>query len=304
MSRCSAIALSFLLASALASAAVAAPKVAVTIKPIHSLVAQVMADIAVPTLIVDGAASPHAFSLKPSKARAISEADVFIRISEQLEPFTKKPVEALSKSVRVVSLMEAPGLTLLAPRRGDTFESDDHHHGDSDSFQDGHIWLDPRNARIIIDQLAGVLSEVDPSNAATYAANAAKANAGIEALEARLSGELNPYKNKPFIVFHDATQYFEARFGLAAAGSITVSPEVQPSARRLTAVRKKLAALGAGCVFAEPGFQPKLIDAITEGTSSKQGTLDPEGIMLMPGPRLYEELMTGLASSITSCLAP
>ena len=69
------------------------------------------------------------------------------------------------------------------------------------------------------------------------------------------------------MVFHDAYQYFEHRFGLTAVGSITVSPEVQPSAKRLTEIRRKIAALDARCVFAEPRFQPNLVNAVIEGTA-------------------------------------
>ena len=291
------------------------PKVVVTLKPIHALVSTVMEGAGKPLLIVDGSASPHTFTLKPSGAQAISQADVFFRVSETLEPFTRKVAAALPASVTVISLGEAPGLTLLDQRSGDMFEKhghDDHHdghdrdadrHDDDGAAKDSHVWLDPVNAKAIVAHVALVLGQKYPASAQTFSKNAAALTEKLDKLSAEIAVELAPVKGKPFVVFHDATQYFETRFELTAAGSVTVSPDVQPSAKRLTAVRKKVASLGAACVFSEPGFQPKLIAAITDGTSARAGTLDPEGVSLAPGPDLYFELMRNLARNIKSCLA-
>lgn len=290
-------------------------KVVVTIKPVHALVAALMEGIAEPLLIVDGAASPHTFTLKPSAAKAISEADIFVRASPALEAFTNKIVEALPKSVVVVTLADVPAMKLLDQRHGGTFEphvhehgqhEHDEHHDDHDEhstgMRDGHIWLDPDNAKAIVRALAAKLSAASPASAPKLSANAAALEAKITAMDASIAADLAGVKDKPFIVLHDAYQYFERHFGLAVAGSLTVSPDVQPSAKRLSAVRAKIAQLKAACVFAEPGFQPNLIAAVTEGTTARAGTLDPEGMTLSPGPQLYFDLMTGLARNLKTCL--
>jgi zinc transport system substrate-binding protein len=110
-------------------------------------------------------------------------------------------------------------------------------------------------------------------------------------------------KSKPFVVFHDAYQYFQRRFGLSIAGTITVSPESMPGADRISEVREKLKTLGTACVFAEPQFDPRIVDVLIEGTSAGKGTLDPEGADLPEGPGLYAALLTALADSIVGCLA-
>ncbi|PPC99420.1 MAG: zinc ABC transporter substrate-binding protein [Hyphomicrobium sp.] len=297
-------------------------KVVVTIKPIHALVTEVMAGVGTPTLIVDGSASPHTFTLKPSSAKAINEAHIFIRVSEGLEPFTRKVVTALPKDVALLSLSEAKGVTLLDQREGGDFEEHadhgghDHghaHHGhgkkktnhvEDAAAKDSHIWLDPENAKAIVVAVTSALSERYPESAEKFNTNAATTLQKLDALRAELTSELLALKGKPFIVFHDATQYFEKSFGLTASGSITLSPDVQPSAKRLTAVRKKIAKLGAVCVFAEPGFQPKLVAAVTEGSQSRSGSLDAEGLMQPPGSNHYYEMMRSLARSIKTCLQP
>jgi zinc transport system substrate-binding protein len=302
-----ALALALLCCSA--GRAAAELKVVVTIKPIHSLVTQLMEGIGTPALLVDGAASPHTFSLKPSGVRAIEAADVFIRVSETLEPFTRKIASALPESVHLVTLEEAPGLKLLNLRSSGTFEPH-HHSGDAHEeasepgagAKDGHIWLDPDNAKVIVSYLAQVLAERAPADAVRLKANAEKLDAKIDALTAEIAAETKPLAGRPFVVFHDAYQYFADRFDLDSVGSITVSPDRQPSAKRLSELRQKMRALHAVCLFAEPLFQPNLVAAVIEGTDVRTSTLDPEGALLAAGPDLYFELMRNLAAGFKSCL--
>ena len=283
--------------------------VVVTIKPIHSLVSQVMQGVAEPTLLVDGSASPHSFSLKPSHIRAIDNAGVFIRVSERLEPFTGKIVRSLPVGVRLITLAEAPGVRLLTQRTTGTFERDRHDHDaeahkDAGIGGDSHIWLAPANAKAIGLYVGVVLAERYPEHAARFTANAERLAAEIDALTVELEKETTPLRERPFVVFHDAYQYFDDSFDLDAVGSITVSPNVQPSAKRLAELRQKIRSLGAVCVFAEPWFQPRLVAALTEGTQARSGTLDPEGTNLTPGPQLYFTLMRNLAAGLKACLAP
>jgi len=305
--------------SASGAASAAAPAVAVTLKPIQSLVAALMAGVGAPVLIVDGAASPHTFTLKPSAARAIAEANIFVRVSPQVEPFTRKVVEGLGRDVTVITLAEdTPGLTLLDLRTSGTFEPHEHHDGDDEdanhhgsraeaspgsALKDGHLWLDPANAVAIVDRMVRVLSDRDPEHRATFESNAKDLKDKLAALDAEIATQLQGDRGKPFLVFHDAIQYFEHRYGLSAAGAITLSPEQPPSAKRLAEVRQKVTSHSAVCVFAEPGFQPNLVAAVTEGTSARVATIDPEGLNLQPGPALYFELLRGLARDVSQCLA-
>ncbi len=292
-----------------AAAMAGAPEVVVTIKPIHSLVARVMEGMGEPLLLVDGKASPHSFSLRPSQVQAVGRADIFIRVSERLEPFTGKLVRALPKDVELVTLLDAPGVKLLDQRDGGAFDKhaagdDEHSSAHDHGAADSHIWLDPENAKVIARYVAEVLASRFPENAQHFKANAERLVADIDQLTKELTAITQPLQSKPFVVFHDAYQYFDRRFGLDAVGSITVSPEVQPSARRLIELRGRIRELKAVCVFAEPLFQAQLVAALTEGTDARAGTLDPEGLGLEPGPQLYFALMRNLAGSLKSCLAP
>ncbi|MDR6901690.1 zinc ABC transporter substrate-binding protein ZnuA [Rhizobium miluonense] len=306
--------LSGLLVSTTATAA-DAPKVVVSIKPIHSLVAAIMQGVGTPDLIVDGAASPHTYALKPSNARSLQEAKVVFWVGPGMEAFLQKPLAALGSNATIVELDDAPGITKLKFREGGAFEphddgdeheaSDDHAHGhDHDHGEfDTHLWLDPHNAKAMVSEITTSLVAADPVNALTYQANQKALNDKLDALDTEIASTLAPVKDKPFIVFHDAYQYFEHRYGVRVSGSITVSPETIPGAQRVAEIHSKVADLGATCVFAEPQFEPKLVNVVLEGTSAKSGTLDPEAATLPQGPDLYFDLMRGIASSLKACLS-
>jgi len=280
------------------------PNVVVTIKPIHSLVSYVMEGAGAPILLVEGSASPHSFSLKPSQVRAINDAGVFIRVSERLEPFTGKIVRSLPNGVTLVTLIDAPGINLLQQRHTGAFDPHGHTHTHVEGDADSHIWLDPENAKVIARYVAEVLGKRYPQHAPLFAANAERLSGQIDGLAREIAGELAPLSDKPFVVFHDAYQYFDARFGLDVVGSVTISPDVKPSAKRLVELRKRIRDLKAVCVFAEPLYEPRLVAAVIEDTGARSGTLDPEGMGLVPGTDLYFTLMRNLAAAIKSCLAP
>ena len=304
-------------------AAPAVPDVVVTLKPVHALVAAVMDGVGSPHLLLDGAASPHTFAMKPSDVRRLNGAAVVVRVSAGLELFLTKPLAQAGRKVRVVTLDQIPAMTLLDLRVGGDFEphqhgasghggsskaarEHDHGHGHASTARavDGHLWLDPANARVAALHIAEVLATVLPAEASRFGANARALAAKLGELDQRLGDELKPIAARPFIVFHDAYQYLERRYGLAAAGAVTVNPEVPPSAQRISQLRARLARQGVLCVFAEPQFPPRAIDAILEGTTVRRATLDPLGVSLAAGANHYFELMQGLARDLKGCLAP
>jgi zinc transport system substrate-binding protein len=293
---------------ALAAAPAHALDVVVTIKPLHALVARVMTGIGAPHLLVQKALSAHTYALKPSDAARLNAADIFFRMSDTMEPFTARIAKSLPRQVQVVTLEDTPQLRLLPRRTGATFvEAGDGHghpHEHDRAIIDGHAWLDPINAKAITSRIAEALSARHPGQASAFRDNAAQLNAELDALSAELARELAPVAGKPYAVFHDALQYFEQRYGLKAVGSIAMSPELPPSARRLSVLRRQVVDLKAECVFAEPQFDTRLVDAVAEGTGARVGLIDPEGSKIESGPDLYFALLRALARDLKACLAP
>lgn len=290
------------------------PKVVASIQPLHSLAAMVMDGLGTPILLISGSASEHGYSLKPSDMRAIEAAKVAVIVDTGYETFLAKPLKARGDKIATLAMADLPGLTVLEPREGGVWESHDHdkhdtkarghgaHGHDHHDELDGHVWLDPRNAQLLLTALAEQLSELDPTNAAAYHRNADAARAKLAALDADLKAKLAPLAGKPYVVFHDAYQYFESRYGLTPAGSITVDPDRSPSAKRLAALKDKLVRSKATCVFREPQFPAAIVDTLAKSANAQVGLLDPQGAALPPGPALYPALLGNLADSLTKCL--
>ena len=148
------------------------------------------------------------------------------------------------------------------------------------------------------------LSDIDTANAPRYRANGAALHRRLEALDETLMRALAPLRQRPYIVFHDAYRYFETRYGLTPAGSVTLGPERAPGAATLTALRRAIVEAGAVCVFAEPQFEPAILRMLVADTGARSGVLDPLGAGLEAGADAYFALLSGLAASLRQCLEP
>lgn len=330
------------LGTASAAAADGVPKVATDILPVQSIVAAVMQGVGEPGVILPPGADPHAYSMRPSDAQLLSDADLVVWVGPDLTHWLAEPIDALATRAVKLELADAPGIETLPVRADGPFEAhvhgdgedhdhdhgaaeghdhDDHDHDDHDhdgahdhehghehghdhgEARDGHLWLDPANAAAAAADVARALAELDPGNAATYGANADRFAAEMGELTSEVREELRPLHGKPFIVFHDAYQYFEHAFDLPAAGSIALQDGVEPGPARVAAIREKVGAGGIVCAFTEPEFSPKLVATITEGASVATGTLDHLGATIDAGPALYPDLIRGLARDFAACLS-
>jgi zinc transport system substrate-binding protein len=308
-----------------AGPAMAAPAVVADIPPVHSLVARIMEGAGVPGLILPPGASPHGYAMRPSEARALSEADIVFWVGEGLTPWLGRSIGSLAGAAASVELMKADGVGLLETRGAAAFvDEDGHEHGEDEEhdhrdehdhdedhdngdghdrgLHDPHAWLDPENAKVWLGAIAGALAEDDPENADLYAANAAAGSAEIDALTARIQARLEPVRERPFVVLHDAYHYFEHRFDIEAAGSLAISDASDPGPARVAEIRDLIGSQGTVCVFAEPQFLGRAVGMITEGADVRTGILDPLGASLEPGPGLYPALLDGLAEALAGCL--
>jgi len=315
-------------AALLASTASAQVPVVVADIPItHSFVSMVMGELGTPQVLLEQGADPHDFQLRPSQARALAQAGLVVWMGEGMTPWLEsalgaQPVLDLSSVAGVETRPFADWPLLAEANHGEhedhvSEESHDEHghdehghdehghdeHADHDhgSF-DPHLWLDPANASAIVTGLATALAEIDPTNAATYRANAVAAQASFAALDARITQQLTPSQGAGLVVFHDAYGYFAAHYGLNMLGSIAEGDAADPGAQRLATIRENLSHLGATCLFPEAGYSDRYLAVVAEGTDLRVGApLDPEGRALEPGAALYGQLMSGLADAITDC---
>ena len=309
-------------------------KVVTSIKPIHSLASYLMDGVGKPDLIVDGYASPHGFSMKPSHAKMLQNADLIFWVGEDLESFLEKPLSSIAKKAEKIELMEIKGLNVLKFRERNIFdehghddhddhgkkeddhddhdhddhgkkeEHDDHddhdgHEGHAHGEYDPHIWLDPMNAKVILNEMVEHLIENDAKNAAKYNSNLKKALKEIDKLNKDVKAELS--KSTASIVFHDAYQYFEERYDVKILGAFTVNTDVMPGAEQLAEIREIIEHDKITCVFSEPQFNPDIIKAVAKDMNIKTGVVDPLGATLDPGKDLYFKLIRNMSASFKGC---
>ncbi|MEX0328414.1 MAG: zinc ABC transporter substrate-binding protein [Ruegeria sp.] len=347
------------------------PKVAVDIAPLHSLVARVMEGVGSADLVIPSGASPHEYSLRPSEAAALQNADLVFWMGEDLTPWMENAIETLAEGATVTSLLESDGTVLLDFREDALFEAHDHgddhadhddhdhgddhadhddhdhgddhadhddhgddhadhddhdhgddhadhddhdhgddhadhddhdHHGHAHGEHDPHAWLSPENAGVWLNTIAAKLSAADPDNAGAYFANAAAAQAELEALSAEVTETLAPVRGGSFIVFHDAYQYFEDAFEFPASGAISIGDASDPSPARIAEIQDRIRGEGVDCVLTEPQFNPGLVKTVLDGTEANTGVIDPLGAELEPGANLYPQIIRNIAATLKDCL--
>ena len=290
-------------------------KVVTSIKPIHSLVSYIMDGVGSPDLIVDGYNSPHGFSLKPSHAKMLQEADIVIYVGEGVEEFLEKPLESIANNAVKFELLSQSGIKKLKFRERNIFEGhddhghdkkakkedhDDHGHDDHGHGEfDPHIWLDPMNAKIIVKKVTNQLSKLDKDNSSTYKSNSKKVLKEIDNLIKQVKSDIN--KNAKVVVFHDAYQYFEKRFDANIIGALTVNTDVLPGAEQLAEIREVIEHEKVTCVLSEPQFNPDIVKTIANDTNINMGVLDPLGAKLDKGKTLYFNLISNISSSLKNC---
>ena len=310
-----------------------------TIQPINALVTAVVGDTGKTISIVPADMTPHDFKLKPSDAKKLQDGNLIFYVSSHLESNIVKFFENLPKNVKTINLMEESGINHLPIRDNEAWERHDHDdhdkhgkkhddhddhdkhgkkhddhddhdkhgkkHDDHDDHQmeeDVHIWLSPDNAIKIVKKINKELNLFFPENKKIYDQNSKKIIKKISSLKKEIAKELAPIKNKPFIVFHDAYQYFEKTFGLNAVGSVALEGDIASSPKQISFIKDKIIKSNASCVFQEPQFDSKLVKMVVEDTNAQIGTLDPLGVGVTSNENFYLQLLKNMSKSLKECL--
>lgn len=312
----------FLSLCALAPTAVFAqvPQVMTDFAPVHSLTAQVMGNLGVPDVLLPAGADPHDYAMRPSDAANLGAADLVFWTGPSLTPWLSDLLDTLAPNAAQVALLDVTGWDTLPVRDIQQFvlpaaeddhghddhedhedEHDDHGHDDHADF-DPHAWLDPAVAQVWLAAIADQLGTTDPDNAATYAANADAAIARLTALDAELAAQLAPFAGLAYILPHDGYQYFEARYGLTAAGAIAGIDARTPGPAQVASLRDQMADSNIVCVFSDAEIGDRWATVVTEGTGAHTAQIDGVGAGLDGGPALYEALLRRLADDFAACL--
>lgn len=297
------------------------PRIVVDIAPVQGLVAAVMGDLGAPTVLVEPGQSPHNGNLRPSKARALAQAELVIWMGPTLTPWLQNPVETLAAEVGHIELLRVDGTTLLDARsleeigaHSDHDDHDEHDEHDEHAQDDGHnhdhdhegtdphAWLDPQNAILWTGIIAEAIARLDPANAAQYAQNADAMVRELSDLQAELTTSLDPLRNTTFLVRHDAYHYFEDRFGLTPMGALTLSDAQALSAGQISELRAQMPRNQQVCVFVERPEDARGVESLLDKINIQIAVADPLGADIAADPAFYPNMMRQLADQLTGCL--
>ena len=315
-------------------------KVVTTIQPLHSLISNVMGNKGKLDLILEGTASPHSFTLKPSHAKMLENANVIFWIDKDLESFLEKPLKSIPKKAKVVHLIDISGLEIHKFREKNIYGGHDDHdkHGHKEDKHDDHDKHGHKEDKHDDHDKHGHKEDkhddhdkhghahgefdvhiwLDPNNAKVIVKEVVNQLATLDSKNSdfykknakktlnKLDNLINKIdksinKKASFVTFHDAYQYFEKRFGIEALGALTINTDIQPGAKQIEEIQHLVEDKNIKCIFSEPQFNPKLINMIAKSSGAKTGILDPLGSSYKPGNDLYFNLINDLYENLNKC---
>ncbi len=255
--------------------------------PIYSFVANVAGDAVRLENLLPPGASPHQTSFTPAQAKLLAQADLLVINGAGLEQWVGDLVKSTGRQdLKVVEASR--GLQFLRPNDpipipGSSADAE------KPANVDPHVWLDARNAQLMVENVRVALTAIDPARTADFRARATAYTARLKALDEEIRRETTRFAHKDFVSFHSAFQYYARAYGLSQVAVIEEFPGKEPSPGYLAGIVDLVKKLGVTAVFSEPQFSPRPAEALARETGVHVYQVDPEGRTLSAG--MYEELM-------------
>ena len=261
------------------------PLVVSSIRPLHLIVRAVAGDAVETRTLGSVRGTGHDFVLRPSDLRLLRSADRIFWIGPALERPLGEMLRRLPQPERAVALREAVS-------------------ADPASSADPHVWLDPRAAVQIAARMIAALEAQGQIERGSLAPSLAAFAAEMQATEAAMREEFAAVRATPFFVIHDGYGHLVHRFGLHQAGALSLDEEHTPGARTLAALRARLRDTDAACVLTEPGVNPSLLAALTEGSGARLLELDPMAYNSAEDAHSFARFLRVTGQRLTACLKP
>lgn len=248
-------------------------RVLTTISTFNSLAESVGGTRVVVDSLVPVGASPEDYEPTPSDIEKISNADVLIENGLGLESWLARTIDN-AKNDRLRIVVASKGL----PQRG----------------TNPHLWMDPVLAQGYVANIRDGLAAQEPRNASLFARNAKTTDGRLVRLQKEIAARIAtiPPESRNMIVFHNAFEYYNTRFGLRTIGVVETSPGQEPNPQQLADLVKLARANHVRAVFAEPEYSPKLVQALAEsaGIKTVQDLYD-DSLGTNPLVRGYESML-------------
>ncbi len=280
-------------------------KVVATTTLVGDVARQVGGDLIDLAVLLPAGVDPHGFQPRPQDTALVAGADLILINGLGLEEFLDRLIQNAGGSARVVAVSD--GIAAVAGRHDDEVEGEVHDDEHDHTGADPHVWMDPNNVRVWTRNIAAALSEMDPANAPAYAANAARYDQTLQALDSWAQEQVAQIAppNRRMVVDHDAMGYFARRYGFETVGTVVpgYSTMSAPSARELAQLEDAIGQLGVKAVFVDSTVNPALAQRVAADTGVQLVFLFT-GSLSEPGGAAadYESFMRYNVDAIVSAL--
>jgi zinc transport system substrate-binding protein len=252
----------------------AAPlKVVAAFYPLQYAAERVGGDAVEVTNLTPAGAEPHDLELTPQQVAAISEADLVLYVGG----FMGSVDDAVAQEAKDTALDVGADLTTLDPPPSEIEEAKEE--GEEPPTSDPHIWLDPTLMTTMSDRIAERLGQISEADAATFTKNQEALDADLGELTKEWDEGTATCESRDLVVSHEAFGYLGKRFDFEQIGLSGLSPEAEPSPKRLAEVSDFVEQNDVTTIYFETLVDPKVAETIAQETGAKTAPLDPlEGL--------------------------
>lgn len=259
-------------------------KVIAAMYPLEFVAKAIGGDLVSVENITPPGVEPHDLELTPSQISTLDDADLLLYISG-FQPALEKAADQSAPSDKL-DLLSIEGLNLLTAtddghnHGGEHDHSDEEGHSDGELISDPHIWLDPQRLVVIAEAVAKKFSAIDSVNSETYEENLITFVAQLESLDLRFTEGLATCDRNLIVTSHAAFGYLADAYGLDQEAISGVTPDSEPTPKRLNEIGKEAKADGVTTIFFERLASPKLAQTLADDLNIEAAVLDPiEGIL-------------------------
>lgn len=262
--------------------------VVTSIRPLQLIAQAIIEDRGTVSSVIGALDSPHHYFLTPSDRVNLERADLLLWISPGFEVQLADVFSSLADVKPIITASDISDISLLSV---------------SSSEIDPHLWTRSSNGVAIAKALSIRLQELDNANQLDYQIALERFEKSINNTDSEILRMTAGIRNKEYLAFHNAYQYFQQDYNLADALVLVTNVEVQPSMRELLSFRRKLEALSPTCILLEPGSNFDLVDTALGERAIARVVIDLLGFDIEDGASSYKKLLLGIAESFQSCLS-
>lgn len=241
-------------------------KIAVSFYPLAEFAQNVGGEKVSVVNIVPSGVEPHDFEPTPQDIAKVYSSQIFVYNGSGFDPWAEKIAPELEKrGVSIVNMTKQFNLLEGTNEHAEKF--------------DPHIWLDPVLAKKEVEIIRDMLKSVDPENAAVYDMNAGQYIKKLSGLDEKYKSGLGSCEIRDAVASHAAFGYLSKRYNLNVVNIAGLSPEEEPSPKKIAEIAKFVRSKNIKYIFFETLVSPKIAETIAREAGAETLVFNPiEGL--------------------------